>query len=72
MRIKPAYNRLDNWFENRPTMQYVLLSWLLAFSITALILIVLIGDDRITTAMSAAGSATGVAVGMYLLKRTNS
>lgn len=71
MQIKSAYNRLDNWFENLPTVQYVFLSWLLAFSITALILVAFIGNTLINIAMTAAGGATGVAIVMYLMRKVN-
>ncbi|UPM44784.1 hypothetical protein [Halocatena salina] len=65
MQIKPIYNRIDNWVRKLSSLQYALLAWVIAFSAGVLIGLVLPRNTFLNAALTAAGSATGVALVFY-------
>lgn len=66
MQIKSVYKRIDSWMRNISTIQYALLTWLIAFSSSVLVGLAFPGNSLVNAATYAAGAATGVAVVFYL------
>lgn len=66
MQIKSVYKRIDSWMRNISTIQYALLTWLIAFSSSVLVGLAFPGNSLVNAATYAAEAATGVAVVFYL------
>ncbi|UPM44862.1 hypothetical protein [Halocatena salina] len=69
MQIKPIYNIIDNWVRNLSSLQYALLAWGAAFSVGVPTGLMFPGNTFLNAALTAAGSATGVALVFYFAER---
>ncbi|PSP74688.1 hypothetical protein BRC86_05215 [Halobacteriales archaeon QS_3_64_16] len=71
MSARAAYEDIDEWLWSPSPIEYLLSVWLLAFVFSVLLLLALVsivGGARyslVTVVMTAVGSATGVAIGLF-------
>ncbi len=65
MQIKPIYNTIDNWVRNLSSLQYALLTGVAAFSVGVPTGLMFPGNTFFNAALTAAGSATGIALVFY-------
>ncbi|RRJ28517.1 hypothetical protein [Halocatena pleomorpha] len=71
MQIKSIYDRIDNWVRNLSSLQYALLAWVAAFSVGVPTGLMFPSNTFLNAALTAAGSATGVALVVYLTGMPN-
>lgn len=66
MQIKSVYKRIDSWMRNISTIQYALLTWLIAFSSSVLVGLAFPGNSLVNAATYAAGQLLGLRLSFTL------
>jgi hypothetical protein len=77
MSARAAYEDIDEWVRSLSPIEYLLSVWLFAFVPSVPLLLALdsvvggAGNALATVVMTAVGSATGVAIGLYAVRESN-
>lgn len=70
MSIKAAYDRINHWMSDLPTIQFVLFGWLFVFAVSTLVGITFAGNSLAGSVTTATGATTGGMIVVYFVRHS--